>query len=543
MLQVFRSVMSGLLLTLGGALTAAAAGPATPLTVRVVPWGPSEAVVETARRSVLENPAVARATGRAEVRMVSFEIVDPPTAATGGRSLPPDRYRASLFDYTHNRAYVVEGDFKGSQFTIRESYVQPEPDRDELTRAIKVVSRDPELGPLLRKGLLKARPPMPPLVGGDLPVGAADRTVAVLLNPTSAAARREIVGVDMIRRTVVRYPSRAPEASRVAGVGCGVPNAGQTTTSRGSAGQVTITISRGAQQLWSFVAIRPAASSGTRSSGIELRDVFFKGKKVLARAQAPILNVHYDGDACGPYRDWQWEEGSFVARGRDMLPGVRALTAPPETILDNDSDNGNFRGLAYYANEGSVTLVSEMEAGWYRYISEWIFEADGTIRPRFGFDGVENSCICIVHHHNVYWRFDFDIATAANNQVYAVNGGTPQLLTAEVRQQRTAGRTWKVQNSLSGEAYSIVPGAADGVADSYAKGDFWLLLAKAGEIDDGVNCTTCSASTIQIDNFVGPETLTASSDVVVWYGAHFDHDVNSEEEHHLLGPDLIPVGW
>jgi len=28
-------------------------------------------------------------------------------------------------------------------------------------------------------------------------------------------------------------------------------------------------------------------------------------------------------------------------------------------------------------------LVSEMSAGWYRYVSEWRFHADGTIQPRF----------------------------------------------------------------------------------------------------------------------------------------------------------------
>jgi hypothetical protein len=33
-------------------------------------------------------------------------------------------------------------------------------------------------------------------------------------------------------------------------------------------------------------------------------------------------------------------------------------------------------------------------------------------------------------------------------------------------------------------------------------------------------------------------------DVVVWYGAHFTHDVRAHEEvPHIVGPDLVPVNW
>src|SRR5215210_6319679 len=62
-----------------------------------------------------------------------------------------------------------------------------------------------------------------------------------------------------------------------------------------------------------------------------------------------------------------------------------------------------------------------MEAGWYRYISEWRLHTDGTIRPRFGFSAVTDSCVCNVHHHHVYWRLDFDIVTAENNVVREFN--------------------------------------------------------------------------------------------------------------------------
>ena len=67
-----------------------------------------------------------------------------------------------------------------------------------------------------------------------------------------------------------------------------------------------------------------------------------------------------------------------------------------------------------------VVLVSEMQAGWYRYMSEWRLRSDGTIRPRFGFSAIDNPCTCNEHIHHVYWRFDFDIRTAWNNVVQAL---------------------------------------------------------------------------------------------------------------------------
>jgi len=40
-----------------------------------------------------------------------------------------------------------------------------------------------------------------------------------------------------------------------------------------------------------------------------------------------------------------------------------------------------------YVQGQEVVLVSEMEAGWYRYVSQWRLHTDGTIRPRFGILG------------------------------------------------------------------------------------------------------------------------------------------------------------
>jgi hypothetical protein len=314
----------------------------------------------------------------------------------------------------------------------------------------------------------------------------------------------------------------------------------------------------GGELLWSFVAVRPAASSGTNGSGIELRAVAYKGKRVLRRAHVPILNVRYDNDACGPYRDWQFQEGMIQAHGSDPAPGFRLCTEPAKTIFESGSDPGNFLGVAVYVEGDEVVLVSELEAGWYRYISLWRLAADGTIRPRFMFGAVQNSCVCNVHHHHVYWRFDFDVVTGAHNAVREFNdpplqGHTSRwhTLRHEIRRAKlpTRDRKWRVVNRVSGESYTLIPGAEDGKRDSFGVGDLWALRHRSGlEIDDGVGFTdVLEEARAHLDDFVTGQSIY-DTDVVLWYSAHFSHDIHTEqdagEDHgHIVGPDLVPGGW
>src|SRR5687767_2863441 len=273
-----------------------------------------------------------------------------------------------------------------------------------------------------------------------------------------------------------------------------------------------------------MTVIRPSASSGTRASAVELRNVDYRGKRVFARAHVPVLNVLYVNNACGPYRDWQYQEGFFAATGT-VIPNTNnsfmACTSAPQTILDNSTDTGTFRGVAVYTNGDETTIVSEMEAGWYRYISEWHFFADGTIQPRFGFGGVTNSCVCNDHNHHVYWRFDFDVAGASPNSVYGPGlRSWPYPIATEVKLFRSLinDNRLNVQNLATGDTYSISPGRNDGFAlnDSYARGDAWVLVRdpNGGELDDGYNSTGGSGTAINLDPFTNGQSVQGK-DIVV----------------------------
>ncbi len=404
---------------------------------------------------------------------------------------PPDSYRATLFDYTNNRAFIASGRFDSAQVSVVESETQPDVSTEEFQEAVAVLSKDPKLGPGLLDKSVAPYEPMPPLMNDSEPVKDVERTITVGLLAKDGSYN-EIVAVNLIRHNVTRFASNAPPTATVApSMLCGPPGSGQGGTNRG-AGQALITISRGSTEVWRFVVLRPSASSGTRASGVELRDVFYLGKKVLARANAPILNVQYERNLCGPFRDWSWSEDSFDAVGTDIAPGVRICTEPPRTILDDNTDFGNFKGAAVWDTREDVQIVSEMNAGWYRYLSEWNLQDDGVIRARYGFGATSNTCVCHIHFHHVYWRLDFDIVTT-ENQVSEGRVGSEKKIITEGMFPRVFGTQHRfIIKNMSGFEHAIItPGPDDGNFDKYGKGDVWVLRSKfPSELDDGVNCTS-----------------------------------------------------
>ena len=164
--------------------------------------------------------------------------------------------------------------------------------------------------------------------------------------------------------------------------------------------------------------------------------------------------------------------------------------------------------------------------------------------------------MCNVHHH-VYWRFDFDIGTAENNEVREFN--SPPIFPSdnwhawrfEARRLRRPqlSRRWQIRNSETGDAYNnLIPGPEDGVADDFARGDVWVLRFNEGQVDDGISAAPSQAGSPQtnapagINRFVDGESV-AGADVVVWYAAHFTHDLHEEDVGHVVGPTLRPVRW
>ena len=537
--------------------------------IKVTPWGPSQADVDQAKARVERSPTMQKELAGTKYRILGFNYLE-----TEDKSRPtqaPTRFQITFYDYTNDRTLIADAGFDaGAPVSVRQAYFQPNPTDEEFEEAVRMLERDPNFAAQFKGGTLRAFRPMPPVTVLD---GTTERMVNVGLEAAGGdTSQNEVVSVRIVDGEVIRYEKRAPETSRAAPDACGIPAANQQTSSQGTAGQYQMTVTQGATTLWNMLVIRPSASSGTAASGIEIRDVKYKGKSVLKRGHVPVLNVEYGGGQCGPYRDWQYQEDQFdapAAGATDPASGIRVLAAgqTAKTALDNGTDTGNFRGVAIYTQDAGygqeVVMVTELQAGWYRYIMEWRFAPDGTIRPRYGFGATNNNCVCFVHNHHAYWRFDFDIV-GSNNKVFQVERGRKFLqpiLTETFRNKNLqTNRSLLIQNSAGDEAYTLVPSKTDGVADAFGAHDMWVLRYKSvaggtavqNEIDDGRVCCG-SIQNINIDPWINNESVL-NQDVVVWYGTHFIHadganllDPNRSPtvltNSHVVGPDLRPVRW
>lgn len=529
------------------------------VTIKVLPWGPTPADVQAAKVRVEKSSAVQNRLKNTKYRLISFDNIEK-GADKSKSAQPPTNFRIIFYDYDNDRTFVAESDFAGTQdVAIREENFQPGVSSDELADAFETIKNDRELGELYSRKQLKIFEAMPPisLLNGERLVN-----VGIKILPDG---ENQVVGVSFKNKRVVRYRGDAPLTSLAGQDACGINSANQGNPANGTAGQFQLSVSQNNSALWEMLVVRPAASSGNSEerSGIEIRDVKYKGKSVLKRGHVPVLNVQYDSDACGPYRDWQYAEGYFNAPAEgatDPAPGIRILAAGQiaQTSLDSGVDSGNFAGVAIYTQNDEVVLVSEMDAGWYRYIMEWRFASDGTIRPRYGFGATNSSCVCYTHHHNVYWRFDFDIVSP-NNKVFQIERGRkfmkPVTNETSLLRNYATNRSFLIQNANGDEGYKIVPNISDGQADDFSQGDFWFLKYRAGsggepdEIDDPNGDEKANLAP-----WLNNESLT-NQDVVVWYSAHFkhaDHDgelLNPNRSgatvsgSHVVGPDLRPVRW
>src|SRR5262249_25784284 len=274
--------------------------------------------------------------------------------------------------------------------------------------------------------------------------------------------------------------------------------------------------------VWTFCWIPPDASSGPDGSGIELRHVFYKGRRVFWKANMPVLNVQYDPGGCGTFRDW-FNQLSVFDANNVVSPGYAEPTTTPKTTCDAPgTDPGTFRGVALQKLSDRVILTSVASAGWYRYIEKWTFHLDGTIEPRMGFSAVAAPCVNKAHTHHGYYRFDFDIDGFPNDMIQR---RWFFFFWLTINPEATRNReTWRALDA-SGRGYDVVPGPNDGPApDAWAGSDGWMLRYHFNEEDDGGATGGAMGNAQHITPFVNGESID-HQDVVLWYRVAVRHDM------------------
>lgn len=496
--------------------------------------GPTEEDRRIVTEKLLNHPLVLKALDQKDYRMIATSLQDRPFRSGSD-------YVAHIFNYSDSRMLRITGpsDFSTLpkiEMTIEDIPASPE----EFEEAVQRLSDNSDFSQGLISGDLEAYEPMPSTVpdpstfrglGGPRIVGVGIRSKT---NPDI----HEIVGVNLSTTDIVRYAEKAPPTSLATLAVCGLPNAGQSVTGKGRAGSAQIDISNDEGPLWNFVVVRPSASSGREGSGLELKNVYYKDKLILARAHTPILNVQYSGNMCGPYRDWSYAENYFNAVGTDQAPGIRIASKIPTTIFDTGDDYGNFRGVAIYQQEDKVILVTEFSAGWYRYASQFELYNDGTIKPVFQFSSVRNSCVCYTHHHHVYWSFDFDL-DGTNNSVQVSNGSVFRSVNREAMFTKNVdNRYWRITSEDGNSIYDLTPGEHDGYVDYFGVADAWVLRYKSNELDDSRVRTSKRAA---LNRFVTGEDVF-NQNIVFWYSGHFLHSHDDfQHAEGEIGPILTPI--
>src|SRR5215210_1482519 len=229
------------------------------LRIDIERFGPGPEVIDEVSQAALNHPSVQEHLSETRHRLLSVRLLEPALESKPDGPLPPDRYRATIYDYTNNRVVLATGrlgDIQGST-EVSEAGYQPLPNREEFDEAVEILLEDEDLGPAIREQGLVPYRPMPPLVEAELPDGRVERTLAVGLLPQGDEARHEIVGANMVHRSVSRFDEGAPERALAAAATCGLPNANQAPTPRGLAGRFRVTIpGADGSPLWSFLVIR-----------------------------------------------------------------------------------------------------------------------------------------------------------------------------------------------------------------------------------------------------------------------------------------------
>jgi hypothetical protein len=235
--------------------------------INIERFGPGPEVIDEVSQALSEHPSLQEHLRETRSRLFSVELLEPIVEDKPDGPMPPDRYRATIYDYTNNRVIQATGlldDIQGSMEVSKAGH-QPLPNKEEFDEAVAIVLQNPDLGPAIRQQHLVPYRPMPPLIATKLPDGRLERTVAVGLLPQNGQAHHEIVGANMSGETVSRFPDRAPEGAVADASTCGLLDAKQTHTPKGIAGQFQVTIPQAdGSPLWSFLVIRPSASSGYR---------------------------------------------------------------------------------------------------------------------------------------------------------------------------------------------------------------------------------------------------------------------------------------
>jgi hypothetical protein len=123
------------------------------MSVKITPFGPTQATLDEIARDVLRLTEVKKHLQKTRHRLLSVSLVESEAELKHSR-LPatPSRFRATIYDYTNNRTLLVDGRLaRRRKVEITDSASQPLPTREEFEEAVQILMRHEQLGPGIRE--------------------------------------------------------------------------------------------------------------------------------------------------------------------------------------------------------------------------------------------------------------------------------------------------------------------------------------------------------------------------------------------------------
>ncbi len=320
-----------------------------------------------------------------------------------------------------------------------------------------------------------------------------------------------------------------------------------------------------------------------RVQGIELNDVRYMGERVLWKAGVPFSITRYHMNAYGPYKDAFGNAGAagLPGYGRGSLP-IAPAQCPRFLGTGTLLQGGHVCLETIGGPNPRVALWTRFDVYNYRFANGWILHADGTFEPKVLLGGnlidygssacgsVTGAHACQSHFHHVYWRFDFDVAGEAGDNVQEFRraeglpssnsvldpacspsrGGAWCTFQIEgVRERTFADFTkWRVadfdarNDKGHARSFEIVPNGL-GPADGTSTADFWAFAYKGDSAELGYQVSTNPRADSSVTAYADGQIIRPA-DVVVWYAEHVFHEPRDEEGpnmiFHTTGPKIAP---
>jgi hypothetical protein len=248
-----------------------------------------------------------------------------------------------------------------------------------------------------------------------------------------------------------------------------------------------------------------------------MSDVSFEGRSVLKRASLPVMRVFHDGNVCGPYAD-RLGPGSLlpVSWAGDELVVQRSFV----------QDGRNWLELGILGRIGA-----------YRIYQVWYLSDDGIVDAHIFSKALQ----CNTDHlHYPYWRMDFDLDGAADDQILAKNQAgdwTPRA--TEFDESLSDATEWRIADSQTGFAVDVLSGITDhsvpGAPNEGNNDDFELFSAFGRRYRASEDIGWIGGA--RAETPYGNGEPIDGTDVVFWYKARMPHlAAEGPELWHSAGP-------